>query len=74
MDNQIFVKIEDYNEVLNIVKIVKDKIAKAKETIVNINELKAMEDEEIKQWSANLDTVSKNIIGIEESISETKLE
>ncbi|MBC8495457.1 hypothetical protein H8D36_04850 [archaeon] len=72
MDNQIFVKIDEYNEVLNIVKIVKEKIVRAKETIGKISELKAEEDKEIESWTKNLEGVTANVAEIEKTLSETK--
>lgn len=74
MDNQIFVKIEDYNEVLNVVKVVKEKISKAQETINTISELKAEEDKELEQWSNNLKSVTMKVDDIEKSITQTKQE
>ena len=74
MDNQIFVKIEDYNEVLNVVKVVKEKISKAQETINTIAELKGEEDKELEQWSNNLKSVTMKVNDIEKSITQTKQE
>jgi len=70
MDNQIFVKIEEYDEVLNIVKLIKEKLAKANETIGKISELKAQEEQEIQFWNKNIDEVSKNIEAIETTVKE----
>lgn len=72
MDDQLFVKIEEYNEVLNIVKVVKGKISNAKETINKISEIKAQEDEEIAMWNKNLFTISKNVEEIEKAFGYTK--
>ncbi|MBU0666137.1 MAG: hypothetical protein ABIC91_05080 [Nanoarchaeota archaeon] len=68
--NQIFVKIDEYKEILNIVGIVKNKITKAKETIDKINELKKQENEEIETWGSNLESVSKKVGVIEEALSQ----
>ena len=72
MDNQIFVKIDDYNEVLDIVKVIKEKIAKAQGTIGKISELKTEENKELEQWTKNLESVTNNIAEIEKGFSETK--
>ncbi|MBU1202138.1 MAG: hypothetical protein KJ583_05760 [Nanoarchaeota archaeon] len=72
MNNQIFVKIEEYNKVLEIVKVVKEKIAKAEDIISKVSELKAQEDEELKLWNKNLETVKEKVKDIEKELSEVK--
>ncbi|MFH1590002.1 MAG: hypothetical protein ABIB43_05530 [archaeon] len=72
MDNQIFVKIDEYNEVLNTVRIVKERITKAQKTIENINELKIEEDKEIDNWNKNLDLVTKSVAEIEETLKKNQ--
>ncbi|NQU98124.1 hypothetical protein HQ533_01540 [Candidatus Woesearchaeota archaeon] len=68
MDNQIFVKIEEYNEVLDIVKAVKEKIAKAQETITKISELKSEEDKELETWNKNLEAATNNVAEMEKTL------
>ncbi|MBU0471237.1 MAG: hypothetical protein KKF89_02485 [Nanoarchaeota archaeon] len=70
MDNQIFVKIEEYNEVLDIVKVIKEKIVRAQETISKISELKAEEDKELEIWSKNLETTTSNVAEIEKALGQ----
>jgi len=72
VDNQIFVKIDEYNEVLNTVRIVKERITKAQKTIENINELKIEEDKEIDNWNKNLDLVTKSVAEIEETLKKNQ--
>lgn len=72
MDNQIFVKIEEYNEVLEMVKLVKEKIQKAQTTIEDISALKVEEEQELDKWNKNLETVTNNVEEIEQALSQTK--
>ena len=72
MNNQIFVKIEEYNKVLDIVKVVKEKIAKAEDVISKVSELKAQEDIELQNWNKNLETVKAKVKNIETELSEVK--
>jgi hypothetical protein len=67
--NQIFVKINEYNEILSIVDVVKNKITKAKETISEVNELKKQEDAELEAWTKNLEDVSGKISSMESILS-----
>ncbi len=72
MDNQIFVKIEEYDQVLKTVNLVKDKIGKAEEIIGKITELKSQEEEELNNWSANLEIVKEKVSGIENELAQSK--
>lgn len=72
MDNQIFVKIEEYNEVLEMVKLVKEKIQKAQTTIEEISALKTEEEQELDKWNKNLETVTNNVEEIEQALLQTK--
>ncbi len=72
MDNQIFVKIEEYNKVLDIVKVVKEKIAKADEVIGKISNLKAEEDRQLEQWNKNLANVKEKVGDIEKELAQVK--
>jgi len=66
----VFVKVDEYEEVLNIVKMVRKKIDEAKETILKINELKNEEDHQMEIWQNNLAEVEKKIDFIEHSLNE----
>ena len=46
----VFIKIDSYKEVLNIIDVIKAKIDKSKELLEKINQLKAEEDEELMQF------------------------
>lgn len=72
MDNQIFVKIEEYNEVLEMVKLVKEKIQKAQTTIEEISALKTEEEQELDKWNKSLETVTNNVEEIEQALLQTK--
>jgi len=72
MDNQIFVKIEEYEKVLEIVNLVKEKIGKAEETVGKISELKKQEDEELNLWNKNLETVKEKVKNIEKELGNVK--
>ncbi len=67
----VFVKIDEYKEILDIIDVIKEKTAKAKETIGKINELKSEEDKEIELWSKNLDVITKNIADINKTLFES---
>ncbi len=66
----VFVKVEDYQEVLNLVRLARKKLDEAKETLNKVNELKNEEDHQLEQWHNNLNEVEKKIDFVEHSLNE----
>lgn len=66
----VFVKIDEYNEVLNIVRTVRKKLDEAKETLLKINELKNEEDHQMEMWQSALGEVEKKVDFIDHSLNE----
>jgi hypothetical protein len=57
----VYVKINEYKEVLELLGIVKDKITEAKEILGKINELRNEEDAELELWHSGLDEVERKV-------------
>jgi hypothetical protein len=70
MDTPLFVKIEEYKDVLDVVNMVKSKIADVKRTIGKINELKNEEDAELEQWHSAMDEVERKVEFIDKTLFE----
>ncbi|MCK5026453.1 MAG: hypothetical protein KAS15_07700 [Nanoarchaeota archaeon] len=66
----IFIKIDQYKDVLDILHLAKSKIRDARVLIEKINELKNAEDTEIKTWQNSLDEVEKRVMFIDKSLFE----
>lgn len=66
----VFVKVDEYEDVLNIIKLVRRKMEEAKETISKINELKNEEDHQLELWQNTLAEIEKKIDFIDHSLSE----
>ena len=66
----VFIKIEEYNDVLGIVKAVRDKLEEAKTTLLKINDLKNEEDHQLEMWQNTLAEVEKKVDFIDHSLSE----
>jgi hypothetical protein len=64
----VFVKIEEYEEILNILDVIKHKIEVTKTTLGKLKELKGEEDREIEAWTANLDNISRKMIDIDKTL------
>ena len=71
---QIFVKISDYKEILDIIDVVKSRITKAKSTMSQIISLKEKEDAELEAWENNLVDISGKIDDISKSLFESNPE
>ena len=66
----VFVKVEEYNEVLNLVRMVRKKLDEAKETLGKINELKNEEDHQVESWQNSLLEIEKKIDFMEHNLNE----
>lgn len=72
MENEmpIFVRIEEYRDVLDVVAMIKNKMEEAKELLHKINELKNEEDRELERWQQGLDAVERRMTYIDKSLFE----
>ncbi|HIH32249.1 TPA: hypothetical protein HA235_06085 [Candidatus Woesearchaeota archaeon] len=61
----VFVKIDNYKEVLNIIDVMKKKIKDTKQSLAKIRELKAQEEQEIIEWERNVNEITKRLVFID---------
>ena len=66
----VFVKVDEYDDVLNLLKVVRRKIDDAKETLSKIHDLKNEEDHHLEMWASTLQEVEKKVDFIDHSLSE----
>ncbi len=66
----VFIKVEEYNDVLDLIKVVRKKLEEAKETLLKINDLKNEEDHQLEVWQSTLSEVEKKIDFIDHSLNE----
>jgi predicted S18 family serine protease len=66
----VFVKIDDYKEVLDIIELMKNKIEQAKSLIARINELKNDEDSELEAWKTNIAEIEQKVENVDNSLLE----
>jgi len=69
----VFIKIEDYKEVLDVIDVIKAKIDKSKILLEQINEIKAEEDEQLIEWKAILDNISDKVYFIDKTLFEPNI-
>ncbi len=66
----VFVRIEEYKDVLDVMELIKNKIEQANNVLGKINELKNEEDAELEMWKTNLEEIEKKIDSIDSSLIE----
>ena len=66
----VFIKIEDYKDVLDVVDLIKDKLEQAKKTLGEINELKKEEDSELDLWKETLKELEEKVSNIDNFLFE----
>jgi hypothetical protein len=66
----VFVKIEDYKDVIDIMELVKSKVNEANDILEKIRQLKAQEDAELELWNSNLEDVERKIAYIDRTLFE----
>lgn len=64
----VFVKIDEYKEVLDILEVIKGKIDVAQKTLKEVKKLKDEEDRELSSWSTNLDDITAKVDAIDKTI------
>lgn len=68
----VFVKVDEYKEILDVLDMVKGKISEIRETLNSINELRNEEDSEVSAWSGTIDDIEKKIEEIDSMMFETE--
>lgn len=66
----VFVRVDEYDNVLNVVRMVRKKLDEAKETLLKINDLKNEEDHQIELWQNSLGEIEKKVDFISHSLNE----
>ena len=66
----VFVKVDEYKDILDILNLVKDKLNEARTTLNKINKLKNEEDNELNLWRSELDEIEKRIGFIDNTLFE----
>ncbi|MBW2971426.1 hypothetical protein KY359_00170 [Candidatus Woesearchaeota archaeon] len=66
----VFVKVDEYKDVLDILDLVKNKISEAKSTLREINDLKNQEDSELAIWSKEIGDIERKVDFIDQTLLE----
>ena len=66
----VFVKVNEYKEILDVLDIIKGKINEMRQTLADVNELRNEEDAEVSMWSSTIDDIEKKIGDIDSMMFE----
>lgn len=66
----VFVKVDEYKEILDVLDMVKSKVREIKGTLDNINSLRNEEDAELQAWNNAISEIEKKIEGIDKIMFE----
>jgi len=61
MKPSVFVKLDDYNDIAEILDVTRQKLKEAKMLFDRINEVKSREDEELAKWQRDLGDVEARV-------------
>jgi chromosome segregation ATPase len=67
---RVFVRIDDYKNVLSILELIKNKLEEAKSTLSEINELKNEENSELEMWGSTLDDIEAKLDTLDRTLFE----
>ncbi|MBI2580320.1 hypothetical protein HYV85_00750 [Candidatus Woesearchaeota archaeon] len=70
MKSSVFVKIDRYREIYDVINQIKSKLDEAKQLLRKVNELKGQEDAELASWKSELETVEKKLSTITEAMTK----
>jgi hypothetical protein len=68
----VFVKIDEYKDILDIMELISEKVKEAKTILGKINDLKNQEDSELELWKNGLDDVERKLNFIDQTLFEPK--
>ena len=68
--NPVFVKIDKYKDILNIVEVINKKVIGVKQLLAELEELKDKEAEELNNWKNNLDQITHKLEIMQEELTQ----
>lgn len=69
----VFVRIDEYQDVLDVMNMIRNKLEDAKETLSKINELKNEEDAELELWRTGVEELERKMAFIDKALFEPSM-
>ena len=67
-DTSVFVKIDEYKDIVDILNLTREKLRSAKIILDRINQLKAEENTELEKWQEELEEVERRVSYIDKTL------
>ena len=71
-DANVFVRIDEYKDILDIIELIKEKVKEGKTILGKINDLKNQEDSELELWRHGINDVERKLDFIDQTLFEPK--
>ena len=68
----VFIKIEEFQELVDIATLTKERLKKARQLLARIKDLKSQEDAAVSDWGAKLDAVETRLSDIDKRLFSRK--
>ncbi|MBS3128171.1 hypothetical protein J4410_03425 [Candidatus Woesearchaeota archaeon] len=69
----VFVKIEDYKNIVDVLHLMKEKLEIAKKLLAQVEDFKKQEDTELAAWEAELEDIDERVEGISKTLLEPEM-
>ena len=69
-DMPVYVRIDEYKDVLDVIRTLKGKLSEAKETLEQIQQFRNEEDAELESWKAGLSDIEQKVAHLDSSLFE----
>ncbi len=66
----VFVRVDEYKDVLDVMNLIKSKIGEARETLAKLNDLKNEEDAELELWHTSLEEIERKVDFVDKTLFE----
>ncbi len=70
MKSSVFVRIDRYRELYDVIKQIRAKLDDAKQVLKRIKDLKSQEDSELESWEKELATVEQKLSEVSGAMTE----
>jgi uncharacterized protein Yka (UPF0111/DUF47 family) len=72
-DMVVYVKLDEYNDIKDIVSLMKAKLKQARYLLNNVAELKKREDSQIESLSSEINHVEERVDNVDKSLKEPEI-
>ncbi len=72
-DMVVYVKLDDYNDIMDIIRLIKGRLKEARFLLGKISDLKKEEEAEIEGWASELDSVEEKLDIIDKTLAEPEV-